>query len=28
VQKSAFKDLEQEMRAFTIGNSIEKLDLK
>ena len=28
VQKSAFKDLEQEMKAFTIGNSIEKLDLK
>jgi ABC-2 type transport system ATP-binding protein len=28
VQKDAFKDLEQEMRAFTIGNSIEKLDLK
>jgi ABC-2 type transport system ATP-binding protein len=28
VQKSAFKDLEQEMKSFTIGNSIEKLDLK
>lgn len=28
VQKSAFKNLEQEMKEFTIGNRIEKLELK
>jgi ABC-2 type transport system ATP-binding protein len=28
VQKSAFKELEEEMKAITIGNRIEKLNLK
>jgi len=28
VQKSEFKDLEEEMKAVTIGNKIEKLELK
>ena len=28
VQKTEFKNLEQEMKAITIGNRIEKLDLK